>query len=434
MKWLNNNKVLRNFFTVVVWIVAYGAAIVWFGLFKDLDLDTVVLVDTGALTIIGFIAIKSLRWDITQRGFIDENVNNLDLVEVNDGIVFENKAIEDDEVGQLYVDGYNKRKQEKADKELTDHKLSKLRKKLRTIRIKTKIPFFKRLFTKLDFIEYQKTIIDKYTTQISLLETNPVFNKKYKAVKYEDIIHVGDLITKKVIPEHKKFKYDPRKDAWWSWFFSIFKFVGIGATSIPFAINRQDWGILAAFYIALTITALITVIRRYLGIRKRTGGPYLQYRRDKWNFMKAINKFIVTTTALLEIKKNKEDTDKGLILKKDKDVIFTTDGDAYMIHRIEFVNPMQSRGKYGYGKTYMEAYDNMIIEQRNENAMVDFLLVLKEKLKYKKDEFVHTFVDGSMGYTTVEALNSRLEEHKYTAKSVIDHFGRKPTIMRIKKN
>jgi len=346
MNWLNNNKVLRNLFTFIVWIVAYGAAIIWFGLFKDLDLDTVVLVDAGALTVIGFFAVKALRFDITSRAFIDENLKNADLVEVNKGIVEENKKIEDDVLGQKYVDNHNKLKQDKANQELTDYKLGKLRKKLRKIRIRTKIPFFKRLFTKLEFIDWQTKTVDKYTEQIALLEKNPVFDKKHKQLKYQDAINVGDIISKKTMTEHEQLNYNPKKDAWWSWFFSIFKFIGIGSTSIPFAIARQDWSILGAFYIALTITALITVIKRYLSIRKRTGGPYLQARRFKWNFMKKINEFIRTTTDALAIIKNKEDTDKGLILKKDDDVIFTMDGNAYMIHRIDFVIELKETLKY----------------------------------------------------------------------------------------
>lgn len=422
MKWLNDNKLLRNFFSVVIWIVAYGAAIVWFGLFKDLDLDTVVLVDTGALTVIGFLAVKSLRWDITHRAFIAENIHNDELVEVNEDIINENKKIDDDILGQEYIDQYNKIKQDKANKTLTNYKLSKLRKKLRKIRIKTK----KLFLNDRKFADYQKKIIGKYTQQITLLENNPVFDKKYKSVKYDDIISIGDAATKKAIPEHKKFKYDPKKDAWWSWFFSIFKFVGIGSTSIPFAINRQDWSVLGVYYIALTITALITVIRRYLTIRKRTGGPYLQYRRDALKFMRNINTYITNSKADREIKLNQEKVDKGSILKTDKDVVFTMDGNAYFVHRMDFFNLMESPGKYGFGKTYMEAYNNMIEDQRKENLIIDFI----ESLKDKDGEFVYTFED--IYGVSLEVFTQRIENCGYTVKIVKDSFGRKPNIMRIK--
>lgn len=432
MKFLENNKALRVSLSIILWLTIYAFVLIYLGFLKNLSFeDLTLLLDAGALSIIAFVGVKVLRFDATNNAFIAEKLSNDDLNKVDDELVLEIDKVTDDILAEEYMENLNEARQRIANKKLTKYVISKLRQELRDTRLRPKLSLRYKLFssfkTKDDRIKDLERQLKFY-----LKDENYVVDKKCKPLKLKDILNVGSLVKVKEMTENEEHNYDPRKDSFWTWFMSIFKFVGLGSLSIPYAMANDDLEILPAYLTALTVTAGITVIRRYIQIRKRTAGPYLQARKKKLKRVKEIVKNEQDVKSQLAIKKNKEDTDKSLILKKDKDVVFTMDGTAYMIHRLDFVNPMESSGKYGFGDTYMKAYDHMLKEQKLEEEFMNFVDILKENLKYKKDEYIYTF-DDKMGLT-VEALTNRIESHNYIVKLSTDTFHRKPPILRIKKN
>jgi|LGOV01.1.fsa_nt_gb hypothetical protein len=436
LKRLQDDKLLRNIFTTIIIIAVYASAIVYMGILKDFVFDPELLTTIGAFSVIAFVGIKSIRWDTTQRAFIDENLKNEELTELNVKIIDENKKIKDDISGQECVNGWNTRDQLEANTNLTSYKLSKLRKRLRKIRVKQTLPFRYRKFSK---FETKEELIKDLETNIELLEKNPAVDAKFKPMKYDDIINVSDMVKQKTIPKHKKYNYDPRKDPWWTWVFSIFKFVGISGTAIPFKAKNLDWETLGAFYLALTVTALITVIRRYRGIRRKTGSIYLQIRRDKYNDLVKINTYITDKQNKIEAAKNKADNDKATILRLTKDVVFTMDGTACMVHRLDFVNPMDSIGKYGYGDDYELAYAHMLKEEKTEQFLLDLEQTIRDHFKTekpignakakKKEEFVYNHATDLLN---VDKVNIRLQNKGCRTSIIKDQFSRKQPIIRVK--
>lgn len=413
MKYLNDAKVTKNVFTIIVYICVYGAALVYFGLFKHLDLKTVVILDIGALSIIGLFGVKVVNKDVTQRTFITANTKDEELAKTNDEITEVNDEITNDILGQEYVDNYNADEQKIANKKLTNFRISKLRKKLRKLRVRVS----NNLPLKYRLIRCKKTkseLITYFEDKIKLLEDNEMIDYKYKPIDYDDIISDNILLVKP-IDKNKGYTWDPRKDPIWTWGFSILKVLGIGATAIPFGLNAQDWTILIPFYIGLTVSVLYTVFKRSFVIMKRVTGPYKQIRKNKLKFMKKIRDYINDKEASQSVISNQESTDKALILKEEPNIVFDMDGDAYFVHEIDFSNPMESY-EYGYGDSYISAYDNMKANRIIGNSVNKHLSDITSHFEKSISEFNFTTPDNqlmsniknkliSLGYKVIKVDN-----------------------------
>jgi hypothetical protein len=398
VNWTKYNKFLRNAFSFLLILIVYGAIIVYFGIFKNISFDGGVVLDIGAFTIISFLGVRSLRWDTTQRAFIDENTSNEELIEVNTKISEANKNIENDDLGNQFVDEHNEEKQKLANKKLTKQLIYKHHKKIRKLKVKGKHSWWFQLLNKNYTVEQH---IQDLENKINALKKNEEFDKSFRPIKYDNLVSIGDTVIKKQMSETEQIDYDPRKDAWWSWAFAMLKFVGVAGTAIPFNLNNLDWSILIPFYIALTITAVITVVRRYISIRKKTATIYLHTRKTKLKLMKKCIDYIEDKETKERIRKNEEDTHKSQILKTDEDVVFSMDGNAYMVHRKDFINPIETPSLYGYGENYLDAYQDMQRNKQREDKYLEIIrnidLYFKEnndpyELRLNKDLFNKNFI------------------------------------------
>lgn len=287
MDFLNNEKLLKDIRSAVALLFSLGLGLFYFGFYEQITLDAILNIGLGALAVISTISVWIVRIDISLRAFDDEIENNdplrkdiEEMVEYQDKIVDYDSAID-------YIKSYNKEQQLLADKILTEKVITRLETKIMRCKINEK-PY------------------DKYQDKINLLQMIPLKDKSYKPIGLRQIKGYSKN-GKKEYSGLSRFVYNPKTDGnKRSLMFAPLKGLGIGgAGSLPFVMSASAKTILI-YYTLLILSIIMTVITRYLKVRKNTKEKYHIVVKNRTQFIKDLlqhKKVELVETPLLEIKR-----------------------------------------------------------------------------------------------------------------------------------
>lgn len=285
MNLLNDEKLLKDIRSGVALTLALGLGLLYFGFYEQISLDAILNFGVGALAIISMISVWIVRIDISFRAFDDEIQNNeplrndvLEMGKQQDLIVDYDSAID-------YIKLYNKEQQLLANKILTENVISRLESKIMRCKIKEK-PY------------------DKYTNKINELKLIPLKDKTYKPIGLKQIKGYSKS-GKSEYSGLSRFVYNPKTDGnKQSLLIAPLKGLGIGgAGSIPFVMSASLKTIVI-YYSLLILSITMTVISRYLKVRKNTKEKYHTVVTNRTSFIKKLLEHKVVElvdTPLLEI-------------------------------------------------------------------------------------------------------------------------------------
>lgn len=259
---LNDKTFLKNLRTIIIIIIVIGVPLLYFGLFGSITLETLLSWKLGGLAIMSIGLVTLIRIDTKSRAFDDEINANKKLNEIENEIINKTKLMNNHIIGRKFVKYYNLKEQKEADENKTEYAIETLKQKISFMEIKGK--FGKRY--------------NKLKNRILELEKHPLHDK-IKPIVYDELYNFNSKRLKKQASSKQKLTYNPKKENVVSSAFNVFmKGAGIGgAGSLPFIIG-EDIQTIMAFYFALFITVLITVLQSYIKTRYHTANRYMETR------------------------------------------------------------------------------------------------------------------------------------------------------------
>lgn len=286
MEFLNDEKLLKDVRSVIALISALGLGLLYFGFYEQITLDAILNFSVGALAIISMISIWIVRIDISLRAFGDEVDNNDPLRKDIEEMGTQQDLIVDYDSAIDYVKLYNIEQQLLADKILTEKVITRLERKIMRCKINEK-PY------------------DKYEDKINTLKILPLKDKTYKPISLRQIKGYSKS-GKKEYSGLSRFVYNPKTDGnKRSLILAPLKGFGIGgAGSIPFIMTASAKTIFI-YYALLIVSITMTVITRYLKVRKNTKEKYHTVVTNRIAFIKQLllhKKVVLVDTPLIDYK------------------------------------------------------------------------------------------------------------------------------------
>jgi len=251
----NDEKLLKDIRSGIALSLALGLGFLYFGFAENITLSALFNFGIGALAVISMISVWIVRIDISFRAFDDE-------IEENEPLQNDIKSMEDEQDKIIdydtcidYIKKYNKQHQELANKIKTEKVIARLESKIVKAKINEK-PF------------------TKFEIKISNLKRMPLVDKTYKDITLKQIKGYTAK-NKGEFNGLSRVVYNPKTDGnRRSLLFAPLKGFGIGgAGSIPFMVTASGKTIFI-YYVLLLLTISLTVITRYLKVRKNTKEKY----------------------------------------------------------------------------------------------------------------------------------------------------------------
>lgn len=273
----NDIEFLKNVRTVLIFIIAIGAPILYFGFFDSLTLETLLTYQIGTLAILSIFLIGMIRIDIKARAFDDEINHNEKLQQVENGIDEETAKISNHYLGHKYVELYNANMQKSKDEEATEKQKNKLNliKARFEVAGKFKSAKYKRICARIEDLKEHKV------------------RGKYKPITYADLYTVDSKREKNSLDPRSNLRYSPKKESPFSTTSSIaLKGSAIGgAGALPFIWSASFTTILI-FYATFFVAIFQTVIMNYIKTRNQTKKRYYATRKFKLCLLKECNAYI----------------------------------------------------------------------------------------------------------------------------------------------
>ena len=287
MQFFNDEKLLKDIRSGIALTLALGLGMLYFGFADNVTLEALLNFSMGALAIISMISVWIVRVEISFRAFDDELDQNVELKKDVGLMKIEQNKIIDYDSAIDYIKKYNVKQQDFANKVLTDNAIKRLENKIIQRKILGKS-------------------YDKIQAKINKLERVPLIDKSYKPVTLKQIKGYGKS-NKSEFSGITRFVYNPRTDGnKKSLLIAPLKGFGIGgAGSIPFIVTASAKTIFI-YYSILILSIGLTIISRYLKVRKNTKVKYHMIVKNRTLFIQDMLKHKVVKQTLLIDTKEKD--------------------------------------------------------------------------------------------------------------------------------
>lgn len=288
---LNDTVFLKNIRTSVIFMIALGVPILYFGFFDSLTLAGLLDWKIGALAVISIALIAMIRIDTKARAFDDEIRSNKQLAKIEVEVQDEMDKIENHLLGYKFVEHFNKEQQRIQDELATTKEKNQLKRKKAKLEINSKI------HTK----AYKKAV-----KRLEYLKDHNV-RGKYKPIDYGDLYTYSGKKGKSASQVKDNLKYNPKKDNPFSTVFGlVIKGSAIGGSgSLPFVVGASISTIFI-FYLTFLLAIFLTVLNHYIATRFKTSNKYFESRKYTFKVLKQCNEFI----ADKELEQQRIETEK----------------------------------------------------------------------------------------------------------------------------
>jgi len=294
-QWLNevlgNEKLLRDIRTGVAITAALLLALIYWGFIQNFNWSGIQLSRILGLTVVFTVSVFIVRIEFKARGFQAEMDENDDLKEIEKQLFDEDVNIIYDDLGIEWVNDFNVRGQEKANRIKTDKRVNYLLEKRRNRLRKNQTV----------------TNIDK---EIERLKTELLIDTKYKAIRYPDLIGKGntDRNNKEVL-DRDMIYYNPIRQGNISGFFStFFRSIIPGSLGIGFLLEEPISTIIL-YYLFLLISFAWTISTQYVFTRRQTATKYFDTRKNKLTLLREMKKYINEKISIQNHNKTEQNID-----------------------------------------------------------------------------------------------------------------------------
>jgi len=282
---LNDTDVLRNIKTVIIFIIAFGVPILYFGFFDSLSLERLFTWRIVVLSILAILLVAVIRIDTKSRAFDDEILTNKVLNDTERNVYIENKKIKNHLLGHKYVITYNIEQQKLADEMATEKRKNILNQKKAQYEINGKTEDKKYIAIIKELADLEKHLI----------------RGKYSSISYDDLYSLENKKKDRSSQARANLRYNPKAEN------AIATITGIltkgatigGAGALPFVWNA-GWKTILIFYGTFLVTIIYTVLKTYIKVRVRTGKKYLKTREFRLDLLVDCNAFIAENEKKLE--------------------------------------------------------------------------------------------------------------------------------------
>lgn len=276
--WLNeilkNEKLLRDIRTGVAVVVSLLLAILYWGFIENFNFTGIQLTRILGLTVVFTLSIFIVRIEFKARGFQAEMDENEELRKIEKELFEEDVNIVNDDLGIQWVNDFNIKGQEKANKIKTEKRINQLLKRRR------------------EYIRRNRSII-AIDHEIERLKNEPLIDTKYKPIRYTDLISKGSLDSnKKDVIDRDQIYYNPIKQGNISGFASTFlRSIIPGSLGIGFLLQEPIGNILL-YYVFLLIGFAWTISTQYVLVRKQTAERYFITRKNTLTLLREMKLYI----------------------------------------------------------------------------------------------------------------------------------------------
>lgn len=300
MKWLDgfleNKELLRNVRSIAIGVLALSLGIIYAGLYNSANLKSLFTINVAGLSVVALISVRIWRLDVKTRAFEDECDKNEEINKIDQE--FQTLATKEIDLNSCidYVNVFNAKEQELANKKKTANAIAKLERK----RDKQLIKY-----------SYSQDKYDsvraKFQVKIDKLKTTPLIDKKFKPVSVKQMLSDYKVKTTKEDIGYTRFEYNPIFDGEKkSLIFSMFKFLGIGASGSLVFNEIENITAIVLYYLLLLISMTLTLVIQYPKVRKATATEYLAKRTNKVAFVKKMLQHVKKETLALPLPKESE--------------------------------------------------------------------------------------------------------------------------------
>lgn len=228
-----------------------------------------------------------IHLSISDYAMFIEKKENKEIQTVNEKIVNIKYSVEDDEIGFQFINEYNTTNQARSNIIKTEKKIVKLKYKRRKLNIR--INTWKRLKKLLELK------LQKVQGKIDVIEKKGLIDRKYKPIRYTDLLNKGDLNSNdnNNTGDRNSIYYNPAtKGNTKTLIFGMYRFIGVAGTgTIPFLITEK-FSTIFLYYLTLIATAIYRSLKRYTTVRQKTRTIYLATRERKLQLMKQMQDYI----------------------------------------------------------------------------------------------------------------------------------------------
>jgi hypothetical protein len=276
--WLNeilkNDKLLRDIRTGVAILMSLMLAIIYWGFIENFNFTGVQITRILGLTVVFSASVFIVRIEFKARGFQAEMDENVELQEIEKLLFEEDVNIINDDLGIEWVNEFNIKGQEKANKLKTEKRINYLLQKRREKIRKNK----------------SVQLID---SEIEKLKNEPLIDMKYKPIRYTDLISKGSLDNnKKEVIDRDQIYYNPVKQGNVTGFATTFiRSVIPGSLGIGFLLE-EPFGNILLYYLFLLIAFAWTISTQYVLVRKQTAKRYFITRQNTLTLLREMKSYI----------------------------------------------------------------------------------------------------------------------------------------------
>jgi hypothetical protein len=277
-QWLNdilkNEKLLRDIRTGVAITAALLLALIYWGFIQNFNFSGLEITKIVGLTIVFSVSVFIVRIEFKARGFQAEMDENEELKKIEKDLFDEDVNIINDELGIEWVEEFNHKGQDKANRLKTEKRINKLMQKRR------------------EYLRRNKpiTAIDE---EIDRLKKEPLLDTKYKPIRYTDLISKGSLDNnKKDVLDRDQIYYNPvKQDNIRGFASTILRSIIPGSLGIGFLLNEPFINILL-YYVFLLISFAWTISTQYILVRRQTANRYFITRQNTLTLLREMKLYI----------------------------------------------------------------------------------------------------------------------------------------------
>jgi len=283
-QWLNdilkNDKLLRDIRTGVAIVVSLLLAILYWGFIENFNFSGIQITKILGLTVVFTVSVFIVRIEFKARGFQAELDENVELQKIEKALFEEDVNLVNDDLGIQWVNDFNIKGQNKANKIKTEKRINELLKKRR------------------ERIRRNKSIVD-IDLQIERLKNEPLIDTKYKPIRYTDLISKGALDgNKKDVIDRDQIYYNPIKQGNVGGFAATFvRSIIPGSLGIGFLLQEPIGNILL-YYLFLIIAFAWTISTQYVLVRQQTAKRYFVTRQNTLTLLREMKSFITEKTSI----------------------------------------------------------------------------------------------------------------------------------------
>lgn len=247
-------------------------------------------IEVSGFAIIGILIGSVVIFNVKVQAVEDVRGSSKDIDKSFTDLYDKKTAIKQDQIppAMIYIDEQNALGQVSANESLTLRTITKLKNKLVVAQIKSK-----------------DNKIAGLNADIETLESNEMYDKKFKGLKHKDVLKNDTGFFSKETTYRKRYVDNPTATNWW---FKIIttplKFATLGGSLVSTMVLGISWQTLALFYISVLVMTAISSLLVYILITHRVKNrTYI----SNTNMIAYIDAMMIEIVKPIEIDKDKFD-------------------------------------------------------------------------------------------------------------------------------